>query len=316
MTTLFEAFGLSANSAALLNAFVVTDAYIGGGAALACHMRDPILPEQDLDIFYTPSADAPALITQTLFDMIFCAAGYTRRSDTTGGYKQAKALHIETVINWYHMTLKRKIQVVVRSASAPADCPAYGSADFDICQFYIKYDPDSFSLRLFYNPHKSALTDETVAEIRSKRVMRIGNLKGQDLSNSLRRLRKYYHRGFAFEDERVTTCSCACGHEHTAKKSVRLTYSEAAAVVRAAHARANPVRWFPLSSDSEDEASLTPPLARANATPTRPMVRPPPLEIPPILEITDTLETPPRPKRTLPLRKCRKDDSWIVEKPE
>ena len=31
----------------------------------------------------------------------------------------------------------------------------------------------------------------------------------------------------------------------------------------------------------------------------------------PILEITDALETPPRVKRILPPRKCRKDDSWI-----
>jgi hypothetical protein len=296
-------FGLAEQEASFVCALRATDAYIGGSTALSWFMDDDILPDQDLDIFFTPSAHAPTDITLTLFGNLFRVAGYTRRGNSTGGYRLAKALHIDFVANWYHPHLGRKIQLVVRSADAPADTSAYSEADFDICQFYAKYDPGiGYPVVVHDSP-------EAAADIRARRVMRIGNLKGQNIANSLHRLSKYYTRGFAFEDEHVSPCSCACGHEHTVKKIQRLTYREAAAVVQAAHACANRVRYF--------TAPLEPPLARANATPTRPIIqRPPPLEIPPFLEITDALETPPRPKRILPLRKCRKDDSWIVEKPE
>jgi hypothetical protein len=297
----FAAFGLTEQATALKRIFYLTDAYIGGSIALSCHTGDEITPYQDLDIVYTPSADAPVDITLMLFDIVFAAAGYERRDNSCGGYQRAKALHIVFVANWFHRDLRRLIQVVVRSADAKT--PAYAEADFDICQFYLKYAPANGDLVLLYNPTNSAVTPAIAEEIRTRRVMRIGNLKGQNRVNSLLRLHKYYNRGFAFEKERETPCSCACGHEHTVKKIVRLTYYEAAAIVRAEHARANPRLGVP---------SVAAPIVQPVTAPiVQPVERPPPLEIPPILEITDALETPPRVKRTLPPRKCRKDDSWI-----
>jgi len=296
-----NAFGLekATHRFTLENIFRITGAHIGGSTALSWHMDDEILPEQDLDIFYTPSTAAPTAITTVLFNTLFNAAGYERRLNSTGSYSLAKTLNIDTVLNWYHPTLKRKIQVIVRSADAPTDRPAYGEADFDICQYYAVCDSNTGHLSLKYDPVNSAITSaEISSEIRVKRVMRIGNLKDQSLQNTLRRLSKYYGRGFAFETEHEAPCSCACGHEHTAKKVRRLRYSEAARIVRTEHARVNPV-----PTDSDDVDVIIPP--------PRPLVRPPPLEIPPFLEITDTLETPPRVKRIARPRLCRKDDSWI-----
>ena len=298
---ILDAFGLTDRASSFVHALRITNAYIGGSTILTWHVGDDLLPSQDLDIFFTPSASAPKVITLALFNALFISAGYTRRSDSMGcgSYRLAKALHVDVVANWYHRTLGRKIQVVSRSADAPEDRPAYTEADFDICQFYAKYTPATCRVQLFYDPAKSAITAEIAEEIRTKRVMRIGNLKGQDLRNTLNRLHKYYDRGFAFEAERETPCSCtACGHGHTVKKVRRLTYMEAAGHVREMHAEANPpLDWSDVAPLRvfDDEDSLL-------------------LEIPPVLEITDALETPPRViKRVLPKRICRlrTDDSWI-----
>jgi hypothetical protein len=306
---ILDTFGLTDRAPFFVHALRITNAYIGGGTILAWHVGDDILPSQDLDIFFTPSESAPKAISLALFNTLFTSAGYMRRSDSMGcgSYRLAKALHVDVVANWYHRTLGRKIQVVVRSADASEDLPAYTEADFDICQFYAKYTPATGRVQLFYDPAKSAITAEIAEEICTKRVMRIGNLKGQDLTNSLGRLRKYYDRGFAFEGMRTTACSCTCGHEHTIKKEVRLTLEEASTIVRAEHTRVNNVRYF---TAYVEDAVLMPPLDRTNAMPTRPMIqRPPPLEIPPLLEITDALETPPPVKRVA--RLIRKDDAWI-----
>lgn len=238
---ILAAFGLTEYKTSLLNAFQVTDAFIGGSAALTWHLGDEILPDQDLDIFYTPSPAAPRDITVTLFDTLFSAAGYKCHSLSTGDvhYTDQWTRYIAIVHNWFHTTLKRKIQLVIRSESAPTDRPAYTETDFNICQFYAKYDPCAQDLILRYNP--ATITPEIAEEIRTKRVMRIGNLTAcQSLLTNLTRLRKYYSRGFAFEDERETPCSCACGHEHTTKRVYRLILEEACVLVATEYRKANP----------------------------------------------------------------------------
>lgn len=237
---LLAAFGLTEYKTSLLHTFHVTDAFIGGSAALTWHIGNEFLPDQDLDIFYTPSPAAPRGITVTLFDTLFSAAGYKCHSLSTGDvhYTDQWTRYIAIVHNWFHTTLKRKIQLVIRSERAPTDSPAYTETDFDICQFYAKYDPRAQDLILRYNP--ATITPEIAEEIRTKRVMRIGNLTAcQSLLTNLKRLRKYYARGFAFEDERETLCSCACGHEHTTKKYRRLTLDEAYVHVATEYRKAN-----------------------------------------------------------------------------
>ena len=326
-THIFEPFGLAAQVPALTQAMKVTNAYIGGGVALARYMFDPIRPEQDLDIFYTPFDAAPESITHLLFHTIFTAAGYEPRPESTGGYKKAKVLHIKRIYNWSHPTLNRTIQLVVRSPYA--EKPAYVCADFDICQFFLAYDGETGGLHLFYDTETSALTQETVKEIGRHRVMRIGNLKGQSLGNVLRRLRKYYDRGFAFEKVLEHSCTCRCGLQaHTVKTTRRMSLAQAALFVCNKFNEANPPPRHLFAGDSWDEeetipapaaaVEIIPPLPATESKPeiipplpAAPAERPPPLEIPPVLEITDAFSTPPRPKRNLPPRLCRKDDSWI-----
>lgn len=248
-THIFEPFGLAAQVPALTQAMKVTKAYIGGGVALARYMLDPIRPEQDLDIFYAPSDAAPEPITHLLFHTIFTAAGYEPRPESTGGYKKAKVLHIKRIYNWSHPTLNRTIQLVVRSDAAPA--PAYACADFDICQFYLAYDAETGGLHLFYDTETSALTHETVKEIYRHRVMRIGNLKGQSLYNVMRRLRKYYDRGFAFEKVLEHSCTCRCGIQaHTVKTTRRMSLAQARCFVGNKYHEVNPPPRHLFAGDS------------------------------------------------------------------
>lgn len=289
------AFGLASQESLLLGAFDLTNAYIGGSAALYWYLNDieptKIPSDTDLDIFFRPKNRDAERQGIALFNAIFETAGYSETFGlaNTRRYTNLCAYHIASIRNWYHPVLERAIQLIIRKLDTPEDAlPAYALADFDICQLFVTRTPAG-CLGSMYNDTHSVVTDDTVLEFRNRR-MRIGHLKDQILYFTLNRLHKYYSRGFAFEAICEDPCSCACGHKHTVKKYRRLTIEEAIEHVTEEHRKANP----PAPADA---------------------IRPPPLEIP-ALDIHDSLlETPPRRRATkkvsAPPRLIRNDKSWI-----
>jgi hypothetical protein len=285
-------FGLADYEHTLAAVFELTHSYIGSSAALYWHLSKkngtPIPDDLSLALFCdlrNVSLDESAV--ETIFDAIFRAAGYTHTSPyyIPASSAERRIYGFKNKYIWIHSTLGRKIKLYVRSKDTPADAPPlYALGAFDINQMYVKWYAGRY-LSIFYSITDSDITNETFGDI-TKFRMRVGKLKNLELAHVLYHLNKHYSRGFAIVEERDTPCSCACGHEHTVKKDVRLTLEEAIVYVTAKHRTANP--------------------------PADDTLRPPPLEIPPILEIRDVeMETPPRPKRLI-----RKDDAWIRPKPE
>jgi hypothetical protein len=262
-TTILPAFGLEAQERLLAGAFELTGAYIGGSAALYWYLNDmkpvPFPSDSDLDIFYKPKSLSAEKQEIALFSAIFATAGYRRlhsyNDDRT--YANLRTYHIAHIVTYSHHILNRTIQVVVRAVDAPTDAPpAYALADFDICQLQVTRTETGY-LGSFYDDLNSDVDDDTIIDIREFR-MRIGHLKDQVLSTTLRRLQKYYDRGFAFEGVRKDPCSCACGHEHTTTKIRRLTREEAVVYVREEHRKANlPLPTLEIK-DEEEELIVAP----------------------------------------------------------
>lgn len=253
-TTILPAFGLEAQERLLVGAFELTGAYIGGSAALYWYLNDvkpvPFPSDADLDIFYQPKSRTTEEQEIELFSVIFATAGYHRLNTyISEKCDYADLGYISDVVTYWNRVLDRKIQLVIREIDTPTDAPpVYALADFDICQLQV-IPTETGYLGSFY--------DDTRNDIREFR-MRISHLEGQNLSSTLRRLQKYYDRGFAFQGVRKDPCACTCGHEHAATKVRRLTREEAVVYVREEHRKANRVAVsdLPPVLEYEDEEKL------------------------------------------------------------
>lgn len=254
---LLTAFGLQEQEAALARAFRITDAAIHGGAALTWLTNTDSPPGQDIDIWCQPSERILSALIYALYDTIFRAAGYSPQPATANTaaailteYYGIRHLHIDAIHNWYHPTLERKIQLILRSKTSPTTgitLPASPIAEFDL---------DITTAKVSASPSHDELVatapTPTLAAQIARRVMTITNLRGQVLHNNLLRVRKYYSRGYAFETTE-TTCSCPCGAaKHTAiTPPRRLSLLEALNYVRTAWLAANPLSDnHPLRADN------------------------------------------------------------------
>lgn len=246
---MLTAFGLQDQEAALARAFRVTGAAIHGGAALSWYLNTDPPAGQDIDIWCQPSERILSPLIHALYDTIFRAAGYAPEKPTTDKasyqYYGLRELHIDAIHNWFNPTVNRKIQLILRSSTAPSADP---TTEFDLDITTVKVAPVRMNGadRLLV----TVPTTELAVQIR-RRVMSIANLRGQILSNNLRRVYKYYSRGFAFEVTEAT-CACACGavHHTAVTPPRRLTLSEAFAHVRKAWVAANPLPdWYALRAD-------------------------------------------------------------------
>ena len=295
-TSVLPAFGLADYERILAGAFDLTRSYISGVAALYWYLNDfqatTIPADIELGIFCDPR---PASIGEenivAIFAAIFTAAGYRLRlSDTPPIESEThRVYNIGREVIWDNITLGRKIRLLIRRPDTPIDAPPlYALGAFDICQLFVTTTSTGY-LGSFYSDDHSDVDDDTIIDIR-ERQMRLGHLKGHDLSGLLLHLANYYARGFAFREHREVPCSCLCGHAHTTKKLIHLTLEEAIAYVTEEYHMANPAQPPPETESVGGETII-----------------PPSLEIP-RLEIRDLLEatTPPRPKRLI-----RKDAFWI-----
>lgn len=236
--SLLATFGLQ--EAPLARALHATKAAIHGGAALSWYLGTPAPPGQDIDIWCQPAEPILRPVIYALYDTIFRAAGYVpkdrQRNPAAAEYYDVAPLHIDAVHNWYNPTLKRKIQLILRTQGP--DIPASPVAEFDLDITMIRVAPhpaDPATLCL------QTQSTELCSRI-DRRVMRINCLRGQNLASNLSRVHKYYARGFAFETTE-STCSCPCGAAtHTAIiPPRRLECVEAIKYVRNAWIAANPL---------------------------------------------------------------------------
>lgn len=235
--SLLATFGIQ--EAPLARALHATKAAIHGGAALSWYLETPAPPEQDIDIWCQPAEPILRPVIYALYDTIFRAAGYVpndRHDPAAAKYYDVAPLHIDAIHNWYHPTLKRRIQLILRTQGP--DIPACPTAEFDldITSMRIVPDPKNPAILCLQTP-STDLCDQI-----DRRVMRINNLHGQNLRNNLNRVHKYYNRGFAFETTE-TTCSCPCGAatHTTVTLPRRMDRAEAIKTVRKAWIAANPL---------------------------------------------------------------------------
>lgn len=239
------AFGLQDQEAALARAFLVTGSAIYGGAALSWYLQQTPPPGQDIDIWCQPIEPILKPVIIALFDTIFRSAGYLPLSSSSlhsiDDYYNAPEIHIDRIKNWYNTTLDRKIQLIFRKTHDSAgnrvrESPT-GGFDLDITTICIES-----SVSCTTGVLKAVVPSAELADRISRRVMTINNLTGQNLTNNIRRMRKYYDRGFAFETTEAS-CSCPCGavHHTAVIPARRLNHQEAFEHIRKAWAAANPL---------------------------------------------------------------------------
>jgi hypothetical protein len=233
-------FGLQDQEAALTRALRVTNAAIHGGAALSWYTNTEPPAGQDIDIWCQPVARILSPVIVALYDTIFRTVGYSPvppSSRAARDYYGIRNLHIDAIHNWFNPTVNRKIQLILRSKDAPSADPTT-EFDLDITTVKVSAPADTAAAdRLLV----TVPSTELAVRIR-RRVMNINNLKGQHLQNNLRRIHKYYSRGFAFESTEAR-CSCSCGavHHMTVTPPHRLSLKEAMDHVRKEWVAANPL---------------------------------------------------------------------------
>ena len=230
------AFGLQTQEAALARAFVTTGATIHGGAALSWFTGTAPPPGQDIDIWCRPAEPILYPLIRALYDTIFRAAGYHPVSDShtsSSSSYYAKFKHIAHIHNWHSFACGRKIQLIIRKPDAPPNTT--DDFDLDICQIAVVPMPRAEGL--------VALPPATLSPNQiANRIMQLRDLTGQSSANTLKRVRKYYDRGFAFESTEAT-CSCPCGtaSHRTVTAPRRMTLEEGLAHVSKSWATANPL---------------------------------------------------------------------------
>jgi hypothetical protein len=201
-------FNLHTHEAALARALRETNAIIHGGSALCWYTNSIPTWGQDIDIWCQPTLTMTEADIVARINAALTPAGYTNRNPATscicaGGeicelclraqYLQMGSTNFIAVHEWtrhWSSTETRNIQLIIRRPLIPTS-PV---AEFDLDIATLCVAPHPTEDRLIVTEPDAALADRI-----RRRVMRIGNLRGQLLDNKKERVTKYYARGFAFE---------------------------------------------------------------------------------------------------------------------
>jgi hypothetical protein len=290
------AFGLAEHASELARLFGLTQSMIAGGAALtwwkaSMHPLTTTVPKgQDLDIWVRVPTIPRYPIEEILLDLyanLLCnKAGYHRqtyaerreelRARRAAGEFGASsedlmyapaARYIRQIQNFIHPTTGRKIQLILVSKDKVTD--VLDTYDLDICRFSIRAQfssaSQSLDAELGCNPPPGA-TEAQLDDIYKGR-MRLFNTKTNVKSSTLKRIEKYYGRGYHFvETVACPTCS-HCGGPRKLTVGGAILFArqvfDAPEIARIAEGLAiarNPTVVIPAFIDrDEEESDFTPP---------------------------------------------------------
>lgn len=199
-----------------------TNAFISGSCALYWYLyehfydRYELPDDSDMDI-YIPGVSKEwsrrhYLICRNSFDLLLGGAGYKRQSVSQSYYNSS---HIRNVVTYASEKTRRSIQLIFLNGESRDRTydPTYdryhitSTFDLDICKFVIDH-----TLEVYVPPSFREMTEKEIVDRLTRKLMTL-TLEGlpvKNINKCLRRLEKYYSRGFTVEvSKQCPTCACS-----------------------------------------------------------------------------------------------------------
>lgn len=170
--------------------------------------------DSDMDI-YIPGVSKEwsrrhYLICRNSFDLLLGGAGYKRQSVSHSYYNSG---HIRNVVTY--TSARRSIQLIFlneesRDHTFDLNYGRYqitSTFDLDICKFVIDH-----TLEVFVPPSFRKMSEKEIGDRLTRKLMTLTleGLPAKNINKCLRRLEKYYSRGFTVEvSKQCPTCACS-----------------------------------------------------------------------------------------------------------